>query len=314
MGALFIIGNGFDLAHGMPTKYSDFRNFLVKIYPDAEKYKDYAVSIEDYMYMDDERKFAAEILLSTMDKVAGNNWCDFEESLARIDFGNKFPGIAHSESGNDEEHKFLIEQYLSYMDRLSGPFIHCSKYWQEFFELWMQDIKSQIDSNKFQPRENLKELFSQPDTQFFTFNYTRTLRKLYNKKPVIHIHNRVGKRLLFGHGEEDATTIASCDNIYFGSSFIDDMTNTFKKDTETALKNNKQFFDALDHKIDKVYSYGFGYGKVDGVYISKIVKSISPNAKWFFTTFEAKDSEALRIKKVKLRNYGFKGSFSLYEG
>lgn len=314
MGALFIIGNGFDLAHGMPTQYSDFRNFLVEIYPDAEKNKDYAVNIEDYMYMDDERKFAAEILLSTMDKVAGNDWRDFEESLARIDFGNKFPGIVHSESVNDEEHKFLIEQYLLYMDRLSGPFIHCSNYWQEFFELWMQDIKSQIDSNKFQPRESLKELFSQQDTQFFTFNYTRTLRKLYNKKPVIHIHNRVGKRLIFGHGEEDATTIASCDNIYFGSSFIDDMTNTFKKDTETALKNNKQFFDNLDHKIDKVYSYGFGYGKVDAVYIRKIISNISPDAVWHFTTFEAKDTEALRIKKVKLRNYGFKGTFSLYTG
>lgn len=37
-------------------------------------------------------------------------------------------------------------------------------------------------------------------------------------------------------------------------------------------------------------------------------------AKWYFTEFEAKDSEALRIKKVKLRNYGLKGSFDVYEG
>ncbi len=44
------------------------------------------------------------------------------------------------------------------------------------------------------------------------------------------------------------------------------------------------------------------------------VKSISPDARWYFTEFEAKDSEALRIKKVKLRNYGFKGTFDIYEG
>lgn len=27
---LYIIGNGFDLAHGMPTKYDDFKRWLVE--------------------------------------------------------------------------------------------------------------------------------------------------------------------------------------------------------------------------------------------------------------------------------------------
>ena len=35
---------------------------------------------------------------------------------------------------------------------------------------------------------------------------------------------------------------------------------------------------------------------------------------WYFTEFEAKNSEVLRIKKVKLRNYGFKGEFGVFEG
>ena len=29
MSNLFIIGNGFDIAHGLPTKYADFKNILV---------------------------------------------------------------------------------------------------------------------------------------------------------------------------------------------------------------------------------------------------------------------------------------------
>lgn len=314
MGTLFIIGNGFDLAHGIPTQYSDFRAFLVRNYPDAEKYKDLQVCLEDFDYIENEKEFAAEILLSTMDKVSGINWCDFEDALARIDFGNKFPGFSYGQSKTEEEHELAISQYMLYMDKLSKPFIYCTKYWQEFFEHWMREIKTQIDLNNFAPKENLKELFSQSDSHFLTFNYTRTLRKLYNQKHVIHIHNRVGKRLIFGHGEDDVMSTASCANISFGSCFVNDMANSFKKDTETALKNSKQFFDSLDQRIDKVYSYGFGYGKVDGVYISKIIKSISPNATWYFTKFEAKDTEALRIKKLKLRNYGFKGDFSLYEG
>ena len=33
---ILVIGNGFDLAHGLPTKYSDFLNFLIacKSYPE----------------------------------------------------------------------------------------------------------------------------------------------------------------------------------------------------------------------------------------------------------------------------------------
>lgn len=30
MSSLFIVGNGFDIAHGIPTKYSDFRMFIIR--------------------------------------------------------------------------------------------------------------------------------------------------------------------------------------------------------------------------------------------------------------------------------------------
>ena len=63
-----------------------------------------------------------------------------------------------------------------------------------------------------------------------------------------------------------------------------------------------------------MYSYGFSYGKVDSVYIKRIIKSISSDATWYFTRFEAKDTKSLRMKKIKLRKYGFKGNFDVYEG
>jgi len=70
----------------------------------------------------------------------------------------------------------------------------------------------------------------------------------------------------------------------------------------------------LQHNVDTVYSYGFSYGKVDGVYIKEIIKRISPEATWYFTSFESQDKNSLRIKKIKLRNYGFKGTFGEYLG
>jgi hypothetical protein len=60
----------------------------------------------------------------------------------------------------------------------------------------------------------------------------------------------------------------------------------------------------------------FGYARVTGklsaegipfteengrIIISIIIQKISPNAVWHFTSYEAKDSKALCIKKTKLR-------------
>lgn len=104
------------------------------------------------------------------------------------------------------------------------------------------------------------------------------------------------------------------ENVTIISSFLDDMLMSFKKDTASPFKKHNDFFKKLNSTVDKVYSYGFGYGKVDGVSIKEIIKKISPTATWCFTSFEAKDKESLRIKKIKLRRYGFKGSFDVYEG
>ena len=79
------------------------------------------------------------------------------------------------------------------------------------------------------------------------------------------------------------------------------------------MKKYGTFFKKLDYTVDKIYSYGFSYGNVDSVYIKKIIEKISPNATWYFTSYEAKNTEALRIKKIKLRRYGFKGNFDIYD-
>ena len=38
MKKLFIIGNGFDREHDLPTSYWDFRKYVLTLYPDAESY------------------------------------------------------------------------------------------------------------------------------------------------------------------------------------------------------------------------------------------------------------------------------------
>ena len=317
MSSLFIAGNGFDIAHGIPSKYSDFRSFLLYFFPEALELRDEVVYLHEFEEIN-LVEFAVEILLNTMDKAAGENWFNFEEALAHISFTNKFPLPNHQENETEEQDNELMKHYLLYMDMLTSGFINCSRLWQDLFRIWIQDIQFQIDTGVFIPKTSLQTLFNSEDMQFLTFNYTKTLQKLYGIKKVIHIHNRVGQKLIFGHEKDnmmyDAFGSGIEGGLCIGSSFLDDMIMSFKKDTETPLKKYNKFFKNLDHTIDKVYSYGFSFGKVDSVYIKKIIASISPEATWYFTEFEASDTKTIRSKKIKLRRYGFKGNFDVYSG
>ena len=67
---LFIIGNGFDIGHNLPTRYWDFRNYLEIHYPDF--LYDFEQHYHIYPSMPEERK--AELL-----------WNELETNLANID-------------------------------------------------------------------------------------------------------------------------------------------------------------------------------------------------------------------------------------
>lgn len=310
MSSLFIIGNGFDIAHGIPSKYNDFRKYLVKNYPEALENRDKEVNLDDFFDIPLE-ELAVEFLLFAMDRIEGENWVNFEDSLAHITIDQKFPEPNHKENETEEEDNILMRGYLLYIDMLTNGVIMCAECWQEFFQAWIREVQIPIKIINYSPRSTLRELFKREDATFFSFNYTKTLEKIYGIKEVTHIHNCVGQKLVFGHGERNVTY---GQNSLLGASSLDDMLMSFKKDTNFPMIKHKKFFKGLNKDITKVYSYGFSYGKVDAIYIKRIIQSISPDAVWYFTTYEAQDKEALRVKKVKLRRYGFKGTFDTYEG
>ena len=67
-------------------------------------------------------------------------------------------------------------------------------------------------------------------------------------------------------------------------------------------------------KLIKYIHTDLATGDVDSVYIKEIIKRISVDATWFFTSFEARDNDSILQKHAKLREYGFKGHFGVYEG
>ena len=310
MSSLFIIGNGFDIAHGIPSKYSDFRKYILKNYPEALQNRDKKVYLEDFFEVPFE-ELAAEFLLAAMDRIQGENWENFEEALAHITVDEKFPEPNHGQDETEEEDNALMRDYLLYVDELTNGIVICVEIWQDFFQNWIREIQMPIKISNYSPRKVLKEIFKERNNIFLTFNYTKTLEKIYGIKDVTHIHNYVGQKLIFGHGED---SVSYGENGVLGSSFLDDMLMTLKKDTDFPMIKNKKFFKQINKDVDKVYSYGFSYGKVDSIYIKRIIQNISPDAVWLFTAYEAQDKKELKIKKIKLRKYGFKGTFDVYEG
>lgn len=308
MSSLFIIGNGFDLAHGMPTKYSDFRDFILYYYPKAKVNRDLPIDLDDYLFMEDD-DMSAELLVYAMDHAIGETWSAFEEALHRINFNEKIPKRIHLENETEEEDHEGAKGYLLYVQPLISLFIDSTELWEKFFQAWITAVEYAIDNKIYSPRETIKSLIKTDSFRFFSFNYTGTLEKLYGIKKVVHIHNRVGEKLIFGHGEDE-----SMYNGEIMASFLDDMIQSFKKDTDKQIKKNKRFFQKLNDSVNKVYSYGFSYSSVDMVYIKNIISRISKDSIWYFTEFEAQNTEELQRRKNILRENGFEGDFDIYEG
>lgn len=318
MSNLFILGNGFDLAHGIPTTYQSFRSWILEQFPDSLVFRDTTISYEDYAQLP-VVEFAAEVLIYAMDHAAGENWYDFEDALSRINFFDKLPGPTDEEDNEDDpNHDKKFAQYMLRVDALSSGIIYSVKeFWPILFEEWIKSVERRIENKGFTPRSNLKSLFSDASNKYMTFNYTKTLQHLYGIHVVKHIHNRVGQTLIFGHGDDRAEYEEPFERDMrhpIKSSFLDDLIQCLRKDTDKQLRKYSDFFKKLDKNIDKVYSYGFSYSTVDSPYIKEVIRHISPDATWHFTSYESNNKNELRIKKIKLRRYGFKGSFDVFDG
>ena len=168
---LFIIGNGFDLAHGIPSRYNpDFKNI-------AERIEQISYFWEIYQ----SRK--ADI------------WADFENLLANPDFNSLeeiFDGYAPDYSSDYEYDRDAI---ITQVD-LNGKLIDAL---YEFAD----QAEYSIDSKR--PLIKYEEKFSSSGL-FITTNYTHTLEKLYgiNRNNVLHIHGEVGAdNLILGYPEGD---------------------------------------------------------------------------------------------------------------
>lgn len=268
MKKLIVTGNGFDIAHKLPTHYSNFMNYIYEnssnnFYSSLTKYipeEDLWSSFEEALsYLDDEqlKEDNSCYLLGYGD----NNW---KES-------------AH------HDYQYMIEKELSFADEI-----------HKYLYYWIQTINTNV-SPKF------SEQIINNENVFINFNYTDTLERVYNiaKNRILYIHGNVNQcsNLIVGHynntlfkknmpkfqSEEEQQLYYEN---YSNDVRVDEADEIIKsyykktyKDTTSIIQHNIQFFQNLGD-IDEIFIIGHSLSSIDMDYFITIKRFISQNCIW----------------------------------
>ncbi len=303
MKNLFIIGNGFDLSHGMKTSYEDFHEYLKSEYPEATESKPILpqCNINPDGSVDCSDIESISLLLYVINEIESKygEWKNFEESLGYLDFGAIFDYLPY----RDDSWKEMYDN-TDLADSISIAIKKISI----FFNNWIDTINI---NKSIQIKKDFVKLINKKCDVFLNFNYTQTLEKLYLINNVCHIHGKQGEILVFGHGNNDSSYNYNLVHYTGAEDILEHTHNYLKKDTNKAIKDNKDFFYEHLISIDNIYSYGFSFAKVDEIYIKEICNILSTeNITWYLNDYENIDKRKSFIETI--RKCGFKGKFETY--
>lgn len=270
----YIIGNGFDLSHGMSTKYSDFYKYL-------KKHDQKNIGGFEYFY----------------DCEQENLWGNFEDNIGCINHEHfmAFMGSIY-EDGSEE-----IRGDINAKDVDFEHIICNHKELMKSLACWIKSIK--MPTQKFVLPEN---------AIYLSFNYTSLLEDIYsiNRINILHIHGEVGKKpLILGYDNvniDKILTDADCGIYtwefpfeYFGYTLLEEYLKKFHKDTGRIIESNIDFFRRFS-EIDELFILGLSFSKTDIKYLEFILTQINKNVKIHVSYFSK--SDRMRISWFKRKH------------
>lgn len=292
MANLNIIGNGFDLYHGLPTSYYFFACYFLKNYEeDYDKLANmYGISKGLYSHISE------DLTRGIDDK---GFWSQFEKSLGYIDSGWV-------------EGSLLDDLDLEYPDPAVTLEIDRPNLVRDIKKILHSWILNTVDKDEIYVivKNRLKDNVIQFDENdnFISFNYTHTLEEVYEIEDVFHIHgeccNDNEDELIIGHGndkeilrleneinelEDDAQFYQAANNRVQEYSFEKEILESLRKpvsECETELKRNLSYY----KRPDVISVYGCSLGEVDIPYLRLIHKKWS-DVKWRFSVYSSRDRE-----------------------
>ena len=314
MPKLFIIGNGFDLAHGFKTKYKDFKDWIEKQIPVSEPI---GVLPPDVIFGNHGEKESDYIkglnLLKELfdsNPFIGDEWCDFEDSLAYLNLESKYSECLNFSLTKEEQ---ISPIAITVGEDYAYAIKNAIEQIPDYFLDWVRSIDISNPNWKVKLR---REFMS--DDIFLTFNYTEVLEKIYgiNKKNICHIHGDrtdIGTKIVVGHGD-------NCENLDFSSIDVVDAKIALEESVELLRKKynynmytHEDFLERIDSSITDIYSYGWSFGNSDKLYLESIIRRIKggKNIVWHLSDRDNID----RINEIMtiLRNARFNGKITTFD-
>lgn len=298
MGKLYIIGNGFDLYHGLPSSYSKFREYLEE--------NDYKVfeTIEKYIFSSDPNP---------------ELWKNFEEALDYFDDNalREFARTYLLQYGSDEWRESANHDYQYTMDEVVKGLT--DKLYKHL-AVWAMELDKVTPNNK--------RLSLDKEAKYLSFNYTHTIENLYAPTgEILHIHGSIedaNSQLVLGHGtapaphrtedeiknsmDEDSYS-EYCEEragedprVYEGEEIISRYWENSYKNTQQIIEDNQTFFNDLQD-VTEIHVIGLSFSSVDLNYIEEINKKV-PDAKWI-VCYHASNEEK-EFKDILINDLGIK--------
>lgn len=290
---LIIIGNGFDLMHGVPSSYWDFQSTLGKRNALRE-------NLERYLKCED-------------------LWSNLEESLAKIDMGMMLNMVnMWLDINNAYRPEASAADFQMSIDAAMLPIEIIINQLPKRFRQWVNTLT--IDVNK-RPLKNL----ILADAKYLNFNYTEFLETVYgvpnehinyihgcrkNKKETIILGHKPGADYLDGYTPDKAFVpkyrsrrkellLQSAMELAVEQwvTAYDEMTT---KHTPKIIEENKAYWKSMID-VEDIFLIGHSLADVDYPYFEEIIKHNKEKAMWHIGYHSLDDME--RVKEF-IHNMG----------
>lgn len=316
MSNLFVIGNGFDLAHGMKTSFNNFRDYL---YINYQKDFDNILCVPELVVGPHGEELQSEsevagLIVYLLNAVAPDdesvtfrqNWNSIEYLLGKLDLKECFDCVEPQYDKEGDRNYFWERNIAEFVCKnmvLAVPQI------TDFLRDWIYGV----ELPKL-PKRQFQEIINPKEDLFLTFNYTQTLEKVYSckRENVCHIHGVVtddflrDEDLILGHcGKKEYASDESVP--YEMGNELQYLYNILKKDTSKQIDQHSEFFNRVcNTHIEKIYSFGFSFSEVDMPYIINLCKLMdTKRMSWGLHSFNSvKERQSF---EQKLRESGFRG-------
>lgn len=287
MKTLYIIGNGFDRAHNLPTSYECFRMWLM------ETGRSYFVENMETFFSRWDRDSKKDLL-----------WNDFESALGACDFEETYNMFANqSREYFGEGYEYLRDIRNISDEHFTMPLTYEMP---SLFIEWIKSINAKIPN--ISPNNLILRNVNNSDL-FLNFNFTDTLEQVYgiSYPQVCHIHNRVsvGETPIVGHNQTFSIEVPgdmTMDESKLKQSLAD-VLNGYKKDYKTNIANNSGFYRQIDEQVTTLCFYGHSLGDIDLPYFENIKKMVSSDAQWKFYIYQGENGQCLERNKKALQEF-----------